>query len=315
MAVAWANERGSCPAFAGNLALVVTELANNLANHTRGGVILLRNLGSPDNCGVEILSLDTGPGVANFSECLRDGYSTGGTAGTGLGAVRRASAAFEVHSQTGIGTALRSELWVRPPASQTRGFIFGGASVPLTGEVECGDTWAARSVSSDRVRVIVADGLGHGEFAADASRKAVEVFSRSDAHPLPRMMEDIHGALRATRGAAVAVAEIDSSSRRVSYVGVGNISATIVRSSGTTSLVSQNGTAGAQIRTLKEFSYEWTSDAALVMQSDGVKTQWHLDRYLGLAGRHPGLVAGVLFRDFQRPTDDSTVVVLRAVSL
>ena len=50
----------------------------------------------------------------------------------------------------------------------------------------------------------------------------------------------------------------------------------------------------------------------IVMQSDGIKNHWTIDRYAGLSERHPGLIAGVLYRDFHRSTDDATVVVLRA---
>ena len=47
------------------------------------------------------------------------------------------------------------------------------------------------------------------------------------------------------------------------------------------------------------------------MHSDGVKTHWTLEDYPGLVRRHPGLVAGLLFRDFRRERDDATVIVAR----
>src|SRR5437868_873426 len=101
----WANNRGWSEAMAGRVALVVTELGRNLALHTtNGGTLLLRGLSNDGNVGLEIMSLDSGPGMANFSDCLRDGFSSIGTAGIGLGAVHRASTTFAVHSQTGIGT-------------------------------------------------------------------------------------------------------------------------------------------------------------------------------------------------------------------
>jgi anti-sigma regulatory factor (Ser/Thr protein kinase) len=128
-AAAWARKRGCGEELMGTVALVVTELANNLVLHARGGVLLLRNLhfaaGHP---GVEVLSLDSGPGVANIHECLRDGYSTTGTAGSGLGAVQRASQVFEAHSHPGIGTAVLSEIWQRPGPSQP-GFQCGQRGV------------------------------------------------------------------------------------------------------------------------------------------------------------------------------------------
>jgi anti-sigma regulatory factor (Ser/Thr protein kinase) len=314
LATTWARQQGCSDEFIAKMALVVTELATNLALHTRGGVLLLRNLSVPGNCGVELLSLDSGPGVANFSECLRDGHSTAGTAGIGLGAVRRASETFEVHSQPGLGTALLSVLWAKPPEREPAPFRGGAASVPLAGQEVCGDTWAVRPIGPDRVRLLVADGLGHGQFAADASRKAVEVFSHGDRQPLLPLLDTMHQAMKTTRGAAVAIAEIDLAAQRLVYAGVGNIASEILHHEKTTSLVSLNGTVGAQFRKAQEFIYPWSKGASLMMHSDGIKTQWSMERHSGLAARHPALIAGVLYRDFARANDDATIVVWGAVA-
>jgi hypothetical protein len=162
------------------------------------------------------------------------------------------------------------------------------------------------------MRVIVADGVGHGPLAAAASRKAVEIFFHGAGRSLTELFEAMHVALRGSRGAAVAVAEIDREAEHVAYLGVGNIAAAIVAEQKTTNLVSHNGTIGAQCRRLQQFTYPWTPGASIVMQSDGLKSHWNLERYLGLANRHPSLIAGVLHRDHHRTNDDSTVVVVRA---
>jgi hypothetical protein len=117
--------------------------------------------------------------------------------------------------------------------------------------------------------------------------------------------------LRSTRGAAAAVAEIDLFRRQVRYAGVGNISGSILAGGKSQSLVSHNGTVGHEMRRVQEFTYPWPPDALLVLHSDGLATQWRLDRHPGLAARHPGLVAGVLYRDHARGRDDVTVVVAR----
>lgn len=311
MASAWARRWGCGEELLGTVALVVTELATNLALHTRGGVLLLRDLSTGEKAGVEVLSLDSGPGMVNFSECLRDGHSTAGTAGNGLGAVRRASDTFEAHSQPGIGTALLSQFWAKPREPAPRAFCCGAVSVPLTGEELCGDTWAARPTGPDTARLLVADGLGHGEFAAQASRKAAEIFAQGDQMPLLELLETMHRAMKSTRGAAVAIAEIDSAAGCVSYAGVGNVAAEIFHHERSVSLVSLNGTIGAQFRKAQEFTYPWTPGASLMMHSDGIKSRWSLERYSGLSERHPALIAGVLYRDFSRVNDDATIVVWR----
>lgn len=308
----WSQGRGWDEDMAGRVALVVTELGNNLALHTIGGKLLLRHLAPGPVAGVEILSLDAGPGVANFGECVRDGYSTAGTSGTGLGAVKRASHVFATHSQPGMGTALLSEIWSKPPVFRT-GCLWqcGGVNVAMRNESVCGDRWAEQSGKPAVIRVMIADGLGHGEFAAEASAKAVAAFKRHCALELPALLEHMHDSMRSTRGAAVAIAEIDLSRKIVSYIGVGNIMASIVTHESSTSLVSMNGIVGVQFRASRLFTYAWPEHGALIMASDGIKSQWQLDKYVGLLDRPPSLIAGVLYRDNARHTDDATVLAVR----
>lgn len=312
-AAVWAREQGCNEEVAARLALVVTELGRNLAIHTKGGRLLLRVLTDGEGKGVQILSLDPGPGVLNFNECLRDGFSTAGTAGIGLGAVKRASQVFAVHSQPGIGTALLSELWSNPQVTRPAPkWQEGAANVAFAGESACGDSWAQLQPKPGVLRLLVADGLGHGSFAAEASQKAAEVFLANPHAELPILLDFIHGALRSTRGAAVAVAEVDAGRSVVTYAGVGNIAATVLNHEKTTSLISMNGTMGVQHRGIRTFSYPWASDSVLVMNSDGLKTRWELAQYGGLINRHAALIAGVLFRDQARSSDDVTVVVLKS---
>jgi len=297
---------------AGRVALVITELGNNLALHTSGGTLLLRSLSRDAASGVEIMSLDSGPGTANFNECLRDGYSTAGTAGTGLGAVQRASLHFATHSQVGVGTAILSEVWgANPNFRAGNRWQCSGVNVAMRREPVCGDSWAEQRSRPDVIRVMIADGLGHGEFAAHASAKAVEIFEKLPALELPALLERMHDGMRSTRGAAVAVAEIDLTRQLVSYAGVGNIAASIVTHETSESLVSMNGTVGVQCRSYRQFTYAWPRDSTLIMMSDGIKSHWQLGKYPGLLGRHPGLIAGVLYRDHSRGTDDSTVLAVR----
>jgi serine phosphatase RsbU (regulator of sigma subunit) len=180
----------------------------------------------------------------------------------------------------------------------------------MPGEESCGDSWAA-DVRPGRSVVTVVDGLGHGPDAAEAARMAIRIFQANAAEPPARIIERMHDALRSSRGAAVAVAEIDTERGSILYAGVGNISGVVVSGRETRSLVSHSGTVGHQLHRLQEFPYPWPEDALLVMHSDGVTQRWELDRYPGLASRDPALVAGVLYRDFTRGRDDTTVLVAR----
>lgn len=294
---------------AGKAAILVTELANNLHKHAREGVILLRRANGRTPV-LEILAVDKGPGMEDVEKCFRDGFSTIGTPGTGLGSVIRLADRWDIYSAVGNGTMLMAQVGTRSVTPQDSQLEVGSVTLPIKGEQECGDNWA-HIWNTSRERIMVADGLGHGQDAAEAADEAENIFREREGHALPDVMLAIHRALQKTRGAAVALAELDFERRVIRYVGVGNIAATVLHAGTTRSLVSHNGTAGHEARKIQEFQYPWPEGALLVMNSDGLLTRWDLNKYPGLASRHPSLVAALLWRDFARGRDDTTSVAVR----
>jgi anti-sigma regulatory factor (Ser/Thr protein kinase) len=294
----------------GKVGLTVTELATNIVKHAGSGRMLLSALTRDGGAGVEVLALDKGPGIADVSTSLRDGHSTSGTMGSGLGAIARQSTDFEVYSQSGRGTALRTVVWGRMPRKQLASIEYGGVCVPKSGEAVAGDDW---SIATDRgfLSVLLADGLGHGLHAREAARAAVETLA---AHPQAEpeaLIQACHAALARTRGAALAVARLAANAERGAYAGVGNIVARVEGSTAKRHLASYNGTVGHNLYRVKEFAFPWPTGALLVMHSDGLGSHWDLAAYPGLIARHPALIAGVLYRDYDRGRDDVSVVVLR----
>jgi anti-sigma regulatory factor (Ser/Thr protein kinase) len=297
----------------GKVSIVVTEIATNLVKHAGGGELIFRTLEHGQTKGIEVLALDKGEGMMNIAECLRDGYSTAGSPGNGLGAIQRLSTLFEINSVPGIGTAVVSQLWksALPRPSVPPSIELGVISIPIRGEQVCGDSWATGTHNSN-FHAIVADGLGHGILAAEASTEAITIFEKSLSQTPQNILRITHDALRKTRGAAVAIATLNTQEMEVRYSGLGNVNAVIVSSGRKSqSLVSNNGTAGADFFKTSEFNYCWSKDSVLIMHSDGISARWHLDRYPGLLTRHPSLIAGVLYRDYKRGTDDSTILVIR----
>jgi serine phosphatase RsbU (regulator of sigma subunit) len=181
------------------------------------------------------------------------------------------------------------------------------------GEFASGDAWSS-SHTPERSIYIVADGLGHGPMAAEASEEAIKVFRQTSDWPPERILKDVHGALAKTRGAAVSIAEIRYREQILNYAGAGNIAGAIWSKGKSRSMVSMNGTVGHTIARIQSFAYPWEPNSLLIMHSDGVGTRWNLEQYPGLAQRHPALVAAVLFRDFSRKRDDATIVVSRIQS-
>lgn len=292
----------------GRLAVVVTELATNVLRHGRGGAVVIDRSAQ----AINILALDKGPGMRNLAECMRDGYSTGGSAGQGLGAVARMADAFDVYSPPGQGSVVFAQVrtGAAPPAT---GFAVGGVSVAVKGETECGDAWAFWHRDSELAALVVADGLGHGPLAATAARAAIALWRTESPRAAPaELLTRAHAALRATRGAAVSCLWAQPAARTLTYAGVGNIAGTIVTAElKTRSMVSNNGTIGMEVRRIQEFQYPLEAGAAIILCSDGITTHWRFDQYPGLMQRHPSVIAGVIYRDHCRGRDDATVAVLK----
>jgi anti-sigma regulatory factor (Ser/Thr protein kinase) len=292
---------------AGELAIVTTEASRNVLVHGGGGQVIVAGFSNQVGPVARILALDKGAGIGNVAEAMSDGYSTAGTMGTGMGAMKRLATRFEVFTGT-RGTAVLIELGDSGPISKVQ---FAGIALPYPGERLCGDAWLC-SQTPERTIAVIADGLGHGIGAAEAADEAISIFHARSALSPADILSYIHDALKKTRGAVAGLVEICPARNRLTYAGIGNISASVVTAGVSRSLASHNGTLGMTVQRIQEFHGEWNSDSIFVMHSDGLQTKWDLQSYAGLISRHPALICGVLMRDFRRLRDDASVVVLKA---
>ncbi|NDZ70780.1 phosphatase, partial [Streptomyces sp. SID10362] len=176
-------------------ALVATELATNLLKHAGGGQVLIDVVAPPvlaagreSTPRVQIAAVDHGPGIADVAAALRDGFTTTGSLGAGLGTCARLADDFDLHSVPGRGTVVVARVGAVPevraadagPAGRLRA---GAVNVPFGGAEYSGDAWAWVR-DGDLVTLMLADGLGHGPEAAHASTAAVETL-RTSAHLRP----------------------------------------------------------------------------------------------------------------------------------
>jgi len=306
---------------AGALAIVVTECGTNLLKHAQRGELLVRPLvdageGGVQRYGIEVVCIDSGPGIYDLHRCFEDGYTTAGSAGNGMGAIERLSHALDIWSAPGRGTVLRVVFWNAAGAAHAPDtqLTYGVVNLPLHTETVCGDAWAC-CANHGEFTVLVADGLGHGPLANVAAVEAAKALAAHGDLPLERIMEAANDALRPTRGAAVGIARMPAfasmAGTPVSFAGIGNISASVWAESSHRHLVSHSGIVGHAARRAQLFDVPYPPDALVVLHSDGLASRWDLARYPGLAMRHPALVAAVLYRDFSRGRDDVTVFVAR----
>jgi anti-sigma regulatory factor (Ser/Thr protein kinase) len=291
----------------GELALLAAESSRNVLLHGGGGQVVVAGMKDGAHPVARILAMDKGPGIANIAQAMTDGYSTAGTMGEGMGAMKRMATTLEIFTGR-AGTILLLELG--RPASPEK-LRIAGMAVPLPKERFCGDAWTFHH-TRDRTMVLLVDGLGHGWEAAEAAQEAVATFRKHVDLAPGEILRYMHDALKKTRGAVASIAEIRTEERTLTYAGVGNISAVVLSGAASRSLVSHNGTLGVATSRIQEFRVDWPADAILVLHSDGLQSRWDLSAYPGLLSRHPALIGGALLRDFRRQRDDASVVVVKA---
>lgn len=306
----------------GRLAITVTELATNILKHAKEGVMFLTPAQQGAAHSIQVLALDKGPGIASLAQSMCDGMSTTGTAGNGLGAIKRLAHEFDAYSSVGKGSAFYACVHakgqeenrepVSPDHADRPAIQYGAICVPIAGEEECGDAWAI-TTDQECVTILVADGLGHGPDAAAASGAAVHTLKSKGNLTPTALINAMHQSLRTTRGAALAIGQFRYSTGNLNFSGIGNIGACIVEAEARKQLVSHNGTVGHIMRKVQEFTAPWPREALYIMCSDGITTQWDLNPYPGLMSCHPAIIAGIIYRDFSRVRDDATVVVVKQI--
>jgi anti-sigma regulatory factor (Ser/Thr protein kinase) len=292
----------------GDLSIVVAEAAGNLVKHADEGVLLVRPVRTEEQAGVEIVAYDHGPGMADLVHSVGDGHSTAGTLGIGLGAIVRQSSWSDLHSVPGKGTVLVAQVWPGTPPTPSWA---AGLTRPLTGEPVSGDAFAIREVEGRRL-VMMCDGLGHGGLAAAAANEAVRTFTEVAPSSPATIVEALHRRLNHTRGAALAVAEIDRDAQMVRYCGLGNIAGTVIGLTGTRrGMISLPGIAGHQRRQIRQYDYPFDTGAIVLMHSDGIVDRWNPMDYPGLLTHSPAVIAATVLRDAGVRRDDAGVLVAR----
>lgn len=317
---------GLDPARTAAASLVATELATNLLKHTRGGQLLVEIVPAPAPADarspvrlVQVAAIDHGPGIADVPAALSDGFSTARSLGAGLGTCRRVANDFALHSVPGRGTVALARIGPRTRTAaapaEADGLRAGGVNVPFGGAETSGDAWAWVR-SGDRTTLMLADGLGHGPEAARASTAAVDALHAS-AHLTPaECLRHLDTALRGTRGAAVAVAQVDTGAGLLRFAGLGNIGARLREGDAWRALLCRPGIVGVhRPGTLREDRMPWAPDQVLIMHSDGLPSRWTPPAEPDVLFCDPAVVAAVTLRDAgsaARPVRDDTAVAVLA---
>jgi anti-sigma regulatory factor (Ser/Thr protein kinase) len=297
----------------GEVDIIVAELVSNLVKHAGGGQVWVKLVEEEGTPGIELISVDNGPGMTDVTRMVADGVSTKNTLGQGLGAMKRLSDVFQVYSQKDWGTVILIRLFKQElphyrklPVEDTRSVV-----LPKPGETACGDGFY-HVTTKECIKLFLGDGLGHGPEADKAVTAAGAAFLGSSETDPAEILRHMNNEVKKTRGLVGTVAVFDLARKTWRVCGVGNISTKIQSPSNARSLMPYNGIIGLNVpRTLNAQEVPFEKGQYITMCSDGLKSKWDVSRYAAIQRYDPSILSASLLKDYSRNTDDMSVAVCK----
>jgi len=312
-----------------SLVTAASELGHNQLAHAGLGEMAVRRIRRGTVAGVEVLALDRGPGIADPVRALGDqpagpsplageaGPPRGGRGGLGIGlsgVYRLADEVdFDVRRQEGTFIAARKFIAAVPRQEVA---VLGR---PYPGEAESGDDAFFAWTAGD-LHLAVADGLGHGSLARDASRRAVAAAAAKGDAPLIEGLEAAHAAATGTRGTVLALVRFTAEEGGLCHAGVGNVSAHLQQGRQGRRFLVAAGFLGASHSETRRHSLARRAPEervaighkdVLLMFTDGLTSRLDLGAHLDLLREPPLVVAHRLLAQYGRDNDDALLLVAR----
>ncbi|GAA4328856.1 serine/threonine protein kinase [Mucilaginibacter gynuensis] len=307
-----ATDGGIAPARINALDLIVAEMTSNLFKYSDDGELLMGVFPNGGNPYVELISIDNGPGMVNPTRMMQDGVSTSNTLGHGLGSMKRLSDTFELYSQIGWGTIALSRVYSDPERIKEKSkVIMRPIVVYKPGEKTSGDGFTFKQTDKF-LKMMLADGLGHGPEANFAINEAANAFKVFPDYSPTETIRFIHSSIKKTRGAVINILGYDFSRRVWTSAGVGNIAARVFGPVNFKNHMSYNGIVGHNIpNTMNDQDYAVEDYNQVMLCSDGIKTRIELMRYPMMYKYDLTILAAAIYKDHARRNDDMSVVIAK----
>ncbi|MBA3683191.1 MAG: SpoIIE family protein phosphatase [Bacteroidetes bacterium] len=294
--------------------IVVSEMTSNLIKYAKKGELLYRVSSEAKEIIFEIICIDSGPGIKDIIHSAKDGVSTKGTLGQGIGSIMRLSNVVQFYSQQGWGTIVYSKFYNSPDHKISHNkVIVRCINVAKPGEQVSGDGLCVRTVG-DKTMILMGDGLGHGSNAKAAVDTAISTFKTSMIYDPAEMIREMHANVKKTRGLVATVASLDYASKQWQVCGVGNIATRLQRGLEYKNYISNNGIIGLNIPTrLENNLLEMEKFQQMIFCSDGIKTNWDLTKYPSILKYDPMILAAALYKEYARLNDDMTILIVKVL--
>lgn len=295
------------------IVLVVSELASNIIKYADRGIITLTPVSLSEQNGLMIEAVDSGSGF-NENIALKDGFSSSGTLGFGLGAVNRMMDEFDIHTNENnqTGTRIICKRWLRSKSSFTGRcpFDVGVVSRPKSGETVNGDSFVIKHGNGQSL-VAVIDGVGHGLLAHQAAQAARYYIESHSELPFIDIFRGVDRACRSSRGVVMALASIDWDSMKLSFASVGNIEVKVLGAQEKFKFIVRRGIVGKNAPNPVITENDWRLDYALALHSDGLSTHWSWDDFSHHSDRTAQFIAEQIHRTLKKDNDDTTLIIVK----
>lgn len=293
------------PARMEEVAIVATEGATNILRYAGSGRMFVQPMKLPEGGRLAMVFADRGPGIADPERMMEDGVSGGGSAGLGLGAMRRLSDRFDLFTAND-GTVIACEI-DGPGVHAAPGLDIAALLLTHPGETVPGDAYRVAH-RDGRTDILVVDGLGHGPRAAEAAADCLDATrGLAPDRALARAAEMLTG----TRGSVAAALSLDPSAMTLSYAAIGNIATLRIRDGKQRRFAVRDGRIGGPKASAYTEEDDLRPGDLFIAHSDGLSTLRDLDRQGALLARSPLAIAGRLADRHFRGRDDATIVVVR----
>ena len=260
------------------IASAVSEIARNIVEYTKGGEVILSVIHNRSRLGLQVIARDQGPGIADLSLAMKDGYSTSRSLGLGLPGSRRLMDEFRVESTLGFGYNRDHEEVASVIQTFTRSLAlldYGVASFTAPNQNESGDRHLVKTIPGGTLLAVV-DGAGHGPEAAIAAQTAIGVLKAHATDEPASLVRHCHEQLRATRGAVMSLAVINCTENTLTWLGIGNIEGVLLYSGSSAgvrceSMLVRPGIVGYRLPLLQPTVLPISAGDLIILATDGIR--------------------------------------------
>lgn len=310
----FATTIGFAPHQIEELMITISELASNILRHAGQGKLIISTIDATPQ-GIQLESIDQGPGIGDVEQAIADGFSTAGSLGYGLGAINRLMDTLDIQSLAAPDTGLYVQCTKRVPALASTPlpcpFSIGISTRPYLGLEVNGDAYL--SIWSENSLLIgVIDGLGHGPFAYQAAQKIKQYVISHSKLSLDLIFKGAGRVSREGRGGVMALCRLtrEQQTTTLNYASVGNIEGRIIGRENQ-NLPVVRGILGKSTMVPKVHTQSLRGDDSLALFSDGLSSRWSQDVYQGFSDGSAKEISQNLLAQLGKDNDDATIVVVK----